>query len=154
MPASFDDSAVMHHQDLGGRQNRAQAVGHDDTGPPGHQFADPALDSGFCLRIHRTGRLIEEEDPGVSGEGPGETEQLPLAEGEVLPPLSEDVVIATRESLDEGGHPDSPGCARHLRRSDVGIESEVAENLATTLALERQLAADGLGSWLAEKAAS
>ena len=67
------------------------------------------LDPLLCLCVDVGRGLIQDEDPGVKGQGAGKGEQLPLPGGEGGSPLGDLLVVARRKPLDETAGVDLPG---------------------------------------------
>ncbi len=63
-------------------------MGDDEGGPSLHQLLEAVLDVFFCDRIEGGGRFVEDEDRGRGEEGAGDRDPLPLAAGELGPPLA------------------------------------------------------------------
>src|SRR5262252_5716868 len=83
----FGDAAVVDDDDARGAPHGRQAVRDHDRRPAAHQLGDAAFDHALGLGIDAGGRLVEDQDLGVAGQGAREREQLALAGREVRPPL-------------------------------------------------------------------
>ena len=80
MRPTFDDSALVHHEDLVGFANGTESVGDDEAGAARHQARERKLQAGFSQGINGAGCLVQHEDTGVGHERTGEGHQLLLAE--------------------------------------------------------------------------
>ncbi len=56
-----------------------QPVGDDEAGAILHQGLHPLLDQGFGERIHRTGRLVHDEDLRLRQDGSRQADELLLS---------------------------------------------------------------------------
>ena len=127
MGAALADPAVGQDQDLVGMGDRAQAVGDDEARPALHQVAEARLDQPFALGVEVAGGLVEDEDPRVGIQGPGDGEALALAAGEADAALSDEGVVALGQVGDEavgvgelGGGDDPRRCPRKCPRNIRG----------------------------------
>ncbi len=62
MCSRFDDSSICHDVDLVGEAGGGETMRDHDHGPALSQRAKAAEPIGFRPRIHRAGRLVEDED--------------------------------------------------------------------------------------------
>ncbi len=89
MRAAFDDAAVVEHQHLVGVADRAEAVGHDEGGSSGKQDFQGPLDAGFGHAVDAAGGFVEDQNPRIGQQGPGETDELFLARRNADAPLAD-----------------------------------------------------------------
>src|SRR6185295_12240815 len=59
--AALDDPALLHHQDLVGVADGREPVGDDEAGPVAAEFDHRVLDEQFGSGVHRTRRLVEDQ---------------------------------------------------------------------------------------------
>jgi hypothetical protein len=84
--AGLLDPPFVHHDDPVGQLERLLlVVGHEHAGQPHAvvQLAKPATQLLAHLGVERAERLVEQEDPGLDGERPGERHPLALAAGQL-----------------------------------------------------------------------
>lgn len=74
----LDDPAIPQDQDLVGVADGGQAVGNRDGGLLTAHLVDAGGDHLLSVRIDAGGRLIQDQDPWVTGHHPGEGNQLAL----------------------------------------------------------------------------
>ena len=65
---------------------------------PGHRLAQAALDRRLGLRVHRRGRVVEDQDPRVGEQRPGDRDPLALAARERQPALADQRLVAVGEA--------------------------------------------------------
>ena len=68
---------------------------------PEHQLVHRALDEDLGPRVDRAGRLVEDQDPAVGQERPGDRQQLLLALRHVRRVVVEDRVVAVGQGPHE-----------------------------------------------------
>ena len=95
------DPAVVEHDDLVGERDRREAVGDDQRRPAAHHLAQAGADAGLGRRVDRGGRVVEDEDARVDGEGARDRDPLPLSARERDAALADDRVVSLRQALDE-----------------------------------------------------
>ena len=86
-----DHLAVAHHGDpVAQLEDLAEAVGDEQDGAAGgRDLADGRVDVLALDVAERGRRLVEDDQPGVLAEGPGDLDQLALADAELGEPLVE-----------------------------------------------------------------
>ena len=99
-PDLGDLAPFDHHQPVGAAE-RAQPVGDGDGGPPLDEVLQGQLDFPLGLRVDRGGGLVEDQDPRVDQQRPGDADPLPLAAGEELPPLADQRIVGVGQAEDE-----------------------------------------------------
>ena len=99
--ADLGDPAPFQHDEPVGPAERAQAVGDGDRRPALDQVVERLLDLALGLGVDRRGRLVEDQDPRVDQQGPGDRDPLPLAAGERLAALADERVVAVGQPEDE-----------------------------------------------------
>ena len=99
--AAIDDPPGLHHDDLVGERDRRQPVGDDERRPAVHRLAQPALDRLLGGRVDRRGGVVEDQDPRLGDQRPGDRDPLALAAGERQPALADDRVVAVGQAGDE-----------------------------------------------------
>src|SRR4029079_17943508 len=76
--ALFHDPAVVHDQDRIGVADGRQPMGDDEARPAQHQLVHGALDEDLGPRVDGARGLVEDEDPPIGKERPGDGQQLLL----------------------------------------------------------------------------
>ena len=104
MGAVGGDPSVVEQEHPVGQGDRGHPVGHDERG--GRHGApqageDRLLDPG----VDRRGGVVEEQQPRLPQQGPGEREALALAAGQRDAALADHLVEPVGEALDEGAGP-------------------------------------------------
>ena len=99
--AAVDDPPRVHDDDLVGERDRREAVGDDEGRPAGHRLAQAALDRRLGGRVDRRGRVVEDQDPRVGDQRPGDRDALALPAGERQAALADDGLVAVGQRLDE-----------------------------------------------------
>ena len=122
MRAALDDFAMVDHEDLVGRADRAQAVRDHEAGAAFHQPQQGLLDVLLGPGVDAAGGLVEDQDRRVGDRGPGDRQQLALPLAEVAAALGQLVVVARGEAADEAGR-------RWPARAAASISSSVASSL-------------------------
>src|SRR5690606_10242248 len=124
--------AVMHDEDAVGVLDGREAVRDDERGAAAHERLERALDAGLEFGVDGAGRLVEDEDARVEGEGAGEGEELPLADGEGDAALAERLVEAAGEAFDDAVGADLRGGPADALVGDVvAAEADVVADAAT-----------------------
>src|SRR4051812_2256750 len=97
MRAAFDNGAVVEYQDLVRIHDSADAMADNDGGPAA-ELGLEALEY-FLLRMCVDGGegVVEDEDAGIAGEGPGECGALALSSREVDAAFAEHGIETVRE---------------------------------------------------------
>ena len=85
MTALLDNTPGLHHANQVGPANGAQPVGNDDSRAANEQPLQRLLDQRLGHRVHAGGRFIQDQDARVGQDGPGNADQLALANGEIDP---------------------------------------------------------------------
>src|SRR3990167_9700112 len=101
MLASFDDGAVLQHQDDIGSAYGRKPMRNYDSGSALHQAIQCFEDQFFRLRVKPRSRLVEHEEGSIPNHGAGDGDPLALAAGERHAPLTDHGVVAFRHLLDE-----------------------------------------------------
>ena len=94
MLADLGDPAALQHDQPVGLAQRAQAVGDGDRGAALDQVVERLLDLALGLGVDRRGRLVQDQDPRVDQQRPGDRDPLPLAARERLAALADQRVVA------------------------------------------------------------
>ncbi len=101
--ALLDDPSVIEDDDPVGQMQGRATVGDEQRGAIGHDPAEGVVDGLLDLGVDGAGGVVEDEDPGVVQDGPGQSDALALAAGEGEPPFAHHGVVAAGERLDELG---------------------------------------------------
>ena len=78
-----------------------QAMGDDDGRPAFHQAVQSGLHDLFAFRIESRRRFVEDENPRILQDSPGDGDALALAAGQSAAPVADDGFIAVRQAHDE-----------------------------------------------------
>ena len=76
-------------------------MGDHDRGAVPHRLGEPRPDQRLGRRVDRGRGVVEDQDPRIDHECPGDREPLALAAGERDPALADHRVVAVGELLDE-----------------------------------------------------
>ena len=79
MTADVDHAPLIHHGDAIAGEHRAQAVGDHQHGAPGAELGDRLVDLLLALGVDLAGRLVHEQDRGITQHGAGDGNALTLA---------------------------------------------------------------------------
>ena len=79
MVALFDQFALFEHQDAIDIADGREAVGDDDRGPVFEQLFQGILNQRLGAHIQIGGRLIQNQNAGITNRGAGKGQQLFLA---------------------------------------------------------------------------
>ena len=104
MGAALDDLPVLDHEDLVGLDDRRQAVGDHDGGAALERCRQRGLHVGLRRRVEVRRRLVEDHDPRLGEQQPGDREALPLAAREPVAALADHRV----EPVGQRRRPDRP----------------------------------------------
>ena len=96
MRAALDDPAAVVDEDLVGPEDGRQPVGDRDGRPALDQALERRLDEPLADGVERRRRLVEDQDPRVLEEDPGDRDALLLAARELVAALADDRVVARR----------------------------------------------------------
>ena len=86
------DSAAGEDDDLVAVANRREPVGDDQAGAAA--AAQVVVDDRFGLRVERAGGFVENQQAGITHQGPGDLQSLALAAGEIPPLLADNRAVA------------------------------------------------------------
>ncbi len=114
--ARVDDPPLVEHDDAVGQAQRRAPVGDEDRRPADHQPAQGRVDLLFDPAVDRRGGVVEQQDPRVGEERPGERDPLALAAREQQAPFADDGVVAVGQLHDEPVRLGGPGRRLDLRR--------------------------------------
>jgi hypothetical protein len=79
MRALLPDLALVDNQDAIGVFNRGEPVRNDQGGAVSQELLQRVLNQHLSLRVHGTGRFIEDQNLGIEGKRPGKGQQLSLS---------------------------------------------------------------------------
>ena len=99
--AAVGDPALIEDHDPVGQVQRRPPVGDDQRGAPAHDLAQRGVDLGLQARVDGRGRVVQQEQPGVGDQRPGQGHPLPLPAGKRQALLADHGVVALGEPLDE-----------------------------------------------------
>ena len=99
--AALGDAALVEDEDEVCVADGAEPLGNDEGGAALDEDFEGLLDEHFGLGVHAGGGVVEDEDPGVHEEGPGDGDALLLAAGEGDAPFADPGVVALGEGFDE-----------------------------------------------------
>ncbi len=112
--ADVGHPAAVQHRDPVGQCQGGPAVRDQHGGTPADQLAQGAEDLGLDPWIDRAGGVVEQHDPRVGEQCPGQRDPLPLAAGQGQAALADHGVVAVRQRLDELVGLDCPRGRPHL----------------------------------------
>ena len=92
---------VLYHQYVVRMLHTGYALGNDDFGGSRHVLRQAIPYPGLRGRIHCTGAVIQYQDFGPLKQGPGNTEPLLLAAGDVVAALLDVGLVLVGEALDK-----------------------------------------------------
>ncbi len=101
MVPSFNDFALLQHQDFISRQDRRQAMGDDQACALGEDRLDRFLDGVLGDGVQGGSRLIEDDQARFAEDDPGDRKPLLFAAGKLHAAVAHDGVVAFREPADE-----------------------------------------------------
>lgn len=101
MGADVGQAPAVEDGDAVGEVQGGAAVGDQERGPPGHDGAQRLVDLVLDAGVDGGGGVVEEEQPGVGEDGPGEGDALALAAGEGEPVFADGRVVAVGQVGDE-----------------------------------------------------
>ena len=123
--AAFDDPAALVDEDPVGAQDRRQAVGDRDRRAALHESLEGGLDEPLGDGVERRGRLVEDEDPRILEQHPGDGDALLLAARQLVAALADDRVVALGQLGDRGrGWPRRARRRLELRVGRFGLRVE------------------------------
>lgn len=97
-------------------------MGNDERRPPAHQVGETLLNHGFTFRVEARRGLVENQNPGIGQNRPGDRNALALTAGEFHPTFANYRVVAFRKTLGKFIDPGDPAGFQnfHLRRQRPG----------------------------------
>ena len=123
MAAALDDLAAIHDQDQVSIHDALDTVGDDKGCAAAHHGLQGFADDTFGLRIHRGGRVIQDEDAGILEEGAGDGDALFLPAGKGDPFLTDEGVVAFWEGQDDIVDGGSAGGGFDLRLGNLSPDT-------------------------------
>ena len=99
-PAVGDPALVQDHDPVGQVQ-RGPAVRDDQRGAAPHHLAQRGVDLGLQARVDGRGRVVEQQQPGIGDQRPGQRHPLPLPAGQGKALLADHRVVALGQPDDE-----------------------------------------------------
>ena len=79
MGALLDDAAGLEHDDAVGERDRRGAVGDHERRSPLHHGRERRADLVLLRRVHRRGRVVEDQHRGIGEDRARDREPLALA---------------------------------------------------------------------------
>src|SRR5260370_22444979 len=101
MGADVVDAATLKHEDRVGVHQRGEAVRDDNQRPALRDAQQVGVDDGLAVGIERAGRLVEDQDPRIADQRPGDGEPLLLTARQVGRAFLDEGLVAARQLLDE-----------------------------------------------------
>ena len=101
MGSALDHASPVHDQDLIGCQNRAEAVGDHDTGPPGHHPFERLLDERLRLAVQAAGCLIKHQDARILQNDPRQRDALFFSPAQAITSLPDNCLVPVGQVHDE-----------------------------------------------------
>ena len=93
-PLSSTTRPCVDDHDAVGQAQRRAAVGDEERGAAGHDLAERGVDLLLGRGVDRRRGVVEDQDPGVGDDGPGQGDALALPAGQREPPLADHGVVA------------------------------------------------------------
>ena len=119
--------AVAQEDHPVGEADRGQAIGDHHQG--GRELApESAQDLGFDRGVHRAGRIVQDQQPWLAHQRPGQRHPLTFAARQREPALADDRVVALRQRTDEPIARRDRGGVDHLVVIGAGVEGDVGSN--------------------------
>src|SRR5687767_14300412 len=108
MRARLDDAALFEDDDLVRTHDGAEPMRDDERSSPAHQTFEALMDQTLALAVEVAGGFVENEDPGIGQERPGNCQPLPLPAAEPHAALADERIVAmfqlSNETIGIGGH--------------------------------------------------
>ena len=125
MLPALDDAAAIHDQDQIRLHDALNAVGNDERGPVQHQVLKRGTDIGFGFRVHRGGRIIQDQDAGILEQRARNRHALFLTAGKGHPAFADPGAIPLWKIQDHLMDRSRPGSffnflIRHLPPDTIG----------------------------------
>ena len=79
MPSSLHDPTLLQNQNKICPGHRLEVMSDQEAGLPGHESLQSLPDGHLALDIKASHRLVQDQNGGISDEGPGNGDPLPLA---------------------------------------------------------------------------
>ena len=117
MRAALDDPAVLEHQDEVGVADRRQAVGDHQRRAAFQGHRQRVLHRRLRRRVEAGRRLVEDHDPRLGEQQPGDRQPLALAAREAVAALADDGAETVRQRGDQAVEAD---LAEHVPQVGVG----------------------------------
>ena len=105
MPAALDDAAFLDHEDLVGLVDGREPVRDHDRGAAVERLVQRGLHRGLRRRVEVRGRLVEDHDPRLGEQQPGDGQPLPLTARQPVAALAHDRVEPVGQRPDQVGEP-------------------------------------------------
>src|ERR1700736_4047276 len=121
MGAVLDDAATLDRDDAVGPAYRGKPVGDNENGAA---FTDPAhvvLNDALTLVIERAGGFVEDQNAGISHQGTGNRDALPLTARETAPSFTDDRVVSLGKFENELVRTGQDGCVDDPSHGHSGI---------------------------------
>lgn len=119
-------SALVQHQNPVRLGDGGDPLGNDELGGARQQGPEGGTDGGVGGHIHRGGGVVQNQDPGLFQNGPGDTQPLPLTSREVAAALTEGRIIALRQLFDKSVGTGGPAGLPDLRLRGLRVPPEQA----------------------------
>ncbi len=83
MVARLQQAAMIHDQDAVGAADGGKAMGDDHAGAVGQGCGQGLLDQHLGFGVDTGGGLVQHQDAGITGQYPGQGQELALAGGKI-----------------------------------------------------------------------
>ena len=101
MVAYGTDLSVFHKYDDIGLLNGGDTLGNNQLGGSGDLLPEGLTDGGVGGGVHGGGGVVQNQDPGVFQQCPGDAQTLLLAAGDIGAALLDFVIVLVGEAHDE-----------------------------------------------------
>src|SRR5437762_13927066 len=113
MIAALHHLTMMQHENHVSVGDRAETVGDRYGRSACHQYVERSMDFGLDFAIDCTGRLVEQQQRCIGGNGSREREKLSLTYADRCATLPQHLAITLGKTTDDAVRPDSGGCAHN-----------------------------------------
>ena len=101
MGSPAHDGPFFQNEDLIRMADGVDPLSHDQNGSPRNLVCQSLTESPIGFKIQGGKAVIEKEEPGMDGQGPGYGQPLPLASGNISPSLGDRIFHQKGLFLDE-----------------------------------------------------
>src|SRR5262252_4075258 len=118
--AALADSAPVENDDAVYTLESGQAVRDDERRAVPRQTTDRFLNQLFAQRVHRRGRLVQNQNPGITEDGARNRDSLALTDGEMRAPLADVGIVRIGPAQNEDVRVRKPRGCHDVVKARVG----------------------------------